>query len=149
MRKVRMSKLKPCPFCGGDAIIDKYPVRGYEPAISFEVRCSVCGQRRANSYFDTVYKSERWARKKAIEAWNERASNWHSGTPTEKGWYILAYRYAFDDAEIEYIVLEWDGVWKDMKVGWDALKVIDLGWQKFDEFKENKSDRRIISESNV
>lgn len=69
--------------------------------------------------------------------WVKPNSDWHPGTPTEKGWYILAYRYGSEDAKIEYIALEWDGVWKDTKVGWDALKVFDLGWQKFNEYKES------------
>lgn len=83
-----MTELKPCPFCGGEAVVDKKPAYGYEPAVSFEVRCSKCGQRRVGGYVDTVYKSEKWARRKAIEVWNERANSWHTGIPTEEGWYL-------------------------------------------------------------
>lgn len=87
-----MTELKPCPFCGGEAVVDKRPAYGYEPAISFEVRCSICGQRRVGGYLDTVYKSEKWAKRKAIEVWNERPNPWHTGTPTEEGWYLFLFR---------------------------------------------------------
>ena len=50
-------KLKPCPFCGGEAMLEKIPNR------SFIVRCPKCGAK-------TPYWS--WSAA-AIETWNKRA----------------------------------------------------------------------------
>lgn len=100
-------KILPCPFCGGKAVVDKYPVRGYEPAISFEVRCSSCNQKRVRGYFDTVYKSEKWARSKAIEAWNNRPSPWHTGEPTRTDCLYLVRWYNTEDEIHQYSVLHW------------------------------------------
>lgn len=57
-----MDKLKPCPFCGGEAELKQfYPAFGRR--VKTTVECMVC---RCNS--------GTWGRKdKAIEAWNRRA----------------------------------------------------------------------------
>ena len=54
-----MIKLKPCPFCGGEA-----ELFGIESNGIFYVECSNCD---ANNNFDTP--------EKAISAWNKRVIN--------------------------------------------------------------------------
>ena len=134
-------KLKPCPFCGGEAVVDKYHVRGYEPAISFEVRCSLCKQKRTGGYFDTVYKSEEWARKKAIEAWNTRPNPWHTGTPTEEGDYLV--KLDVEHHVYPYYVFKWN------KGGWYSHYDMDypacpqhrvLKWQKIEGVEDGLTD---------
>ena len=100
------NKLLPCPFCGGEAILEKWLVRGYEPSVYYEVKCSKCGQTNQHGRFDNVYKSEQWARRKAIKAWNTRPNPWHTGTPTEQGWYLLHYPKA---EEQPYELAQWNG----------------------------------------
>ena len=56
-----MEKLKPCPFCGGEACI--LEICGYD--MPFEVFCG-CGGRVA--YYET--------KEEAIDAWNRRAASW-------------------------------------------------------------------------
>ena len=58
-------KLKPCPFCGGEAHIDCFPGldRPYFPACNNEM-CIAC---------DTIVTF--LTKKDAAEAWNRRADN--------------------------------------------------------------------------
>lgn len=58
-----MNKLKPCPFCGGEAEIrgEKY----YKPMVRRNVICTKC---YSNSGW---YKTEQ----EAIEMWNRRKDN--------------------------------------------------------------------------
>lgn len=61
------NELKPCPFCGGEAIIHKraYDNRGGLPH-DFTVYCDKC-HASVRHYYPTE--------KEAIEAWNRRADN--------------------------------------------------------------------------
>lgn len=57
-----MQKLKPCPFCGGEAIMQQHRVQGDDRFTEFWIFCDDClGQTRP--YFSA---------KRAIEAWNRR-----------------------------------------------------------------------------
>lgn len=80
-----MAELKPCPFCGGKAVVG---VRSYgtyntneSSLIGFEIRCEECNAARDGTYgeiyvrlLDTgeldAYKDDR---ETAIAAWNRRA----------------------------------------------------------------------------
>lgn len=58
----RMSELKPCPFCGGEAILDDDQISDWPREYWGE--CLQCGA--------TGHKTE--DRQKAIDAWNRRSN---------------------------------------------------------------------------
>ena len=68
-----MSKeLQNCRFCGGEgfiAVIDEN---------AFVASCRDCG----------IHTQVQTSRERAIALWNRRPSPWHTGTPTEEGWYV-------------------------------------------------------------
>lgn len=62
-----MDKLKPCPFCGGKAVLEhEYATPGYS-----YIRCKECGVKGLTF----IMKFERSSDQEAIEAWNRRADN--------------------------------------------------------------------------
>ena len=61
-----MEKLKPCPFCGGEAILRQCQ-NGFN--IWYRVRCKDCGI--AQDSIGNGYYSE----SQAIEAWNRRVKD--------------------------------------------------------------------------
>lgn len=75
-------KLKPCPFCGEDAVLEKTPLfddtgHGYRGCYDFTIHCSndECLLRLLKTGYyqtDTVYRSEEEAKQNAIDRWNNR-----------------------------------------------------------------------------
>ena len=58
--------LRPCPFCGGEALLEPYKARkGYEASI----QCNQCLASMAT----ITYDEEETAVRKVVEAWNRRA----------------------------------------------------------------------------
>jgi len=57
-----MPELKPCPFCGGEAIAEMNENWYWE----YEVYCTKCG-----ATFQTSFDTE----EEAVKAWNRRADN--------------------------------------------------------------------------
>ena len=62
-----MSKLKPCPFCGGEAELVQHQVVGYPDDFYVECVTNEC----IMSLGGLCYETE----KEAIEAWNRRVSD--------------------------------------------------------------------------
>lgn len=58
-----MAELKPCPFCGGKAVMQSFSTQR-EKCIRYRVICDKCGVENGWEHF----KSE-----EAAEAWNRRA----------------------------------------------------------------------------
>ena len=58
-----MSKLQPCPFCGGEGCVQRHDFVGYTD--TFGVVCLDCGCE-TRQFYDTE--------KDATEAWNRRAN---------------------------------------------------------------------------
>ena len=56
-----MSKLKPCPFCGGEAVIEKTP-----NTKTFRARCTKCPCDLGRYWY--------FSKAAAKKAWNERAN---------------------------------------------------------------------------
>lgn len=122
-------KLLPCPFCGGEAeysMIDSSSVIPFG-IINHFVTCK-------NHCLEGLY-SRGNTKEEAIEAWNNRPSPWHTGTPTEDGWYLVAYRKRDCDGSFY-----WDygtRVWEDYgEYGhWNitSMKYPVIKWQKIDD----------------
>lgn len=76
-----MTELKSCPLCGGDniGIIQADIILGTQ---YWKIHCYECGCTQT-----PVSNKE-----DAIENWNTRHNPWHTGTPTEEGLYIIAYK---------------------------------------------------------
>ena len=63
-----MTKLKPCPICGGAAVIKTRKARkGYEAAVQCNDGCVLCMTAKA-------YDTEEEAIKTIIKQWNSRTS---------------------------------------------------------------------------
>jgi len=87
-----MTELKRCPFCGGEARL--WHPKEYGITLG-SVKCNSCGASTESFTDDDS----------AIEAWNKR-SNWHTGTPTEEGWYLVAYNpWGYEDCPYGYDVM--------------------------------------------
>lgn len=114
-------KLEPCPFCKGKATLIHETDCFSNPLIN--IRCCDC--RTEKSMYVDVKKSFEQNEAKAIEAWNNRPSLWHTGTPTYRGRYLVSNGY---DTSISYF----DG--KEFIK--DFLGFPDVGdivkWQKID-----------------
>lgn len=70
--------LKPCPWCGGKAIVTRYPANcclryGEKPEYIYHAICTQCDATAPNGQFiDGWMNTEKEATAKAIEAWNKR-----------------------------------------------------------------------------
>lgn len=64
-----MEVLKPCPFCGGDAVLEKYKLP-QRPTSFYAVTCNNCG---AMTY---PYSGRH---KDAVDRWNERTDEKGTG----------------------------------------------------------------------
>ena len=71
-----MEKLKPCPFCGGEAktIVDYNQCGGNELIMSAYVQCSVCGiyQRVKFDAYQKEFSDFINVFERAISLWNQR-----------------------------------------------------------------------------
>ena len=61
-----MSELKPCPFCGGEAKVVEYWLKGIANKKHYWIECKACGVRKDNRR--QGYRT----RKNAVDAWNKR-----------------------------------------------------------------------------
>lgn len=66
---MKTPELKPCPFCGGEAVLESFTVRkGYEAVIHCNGSCL------ANMPTIT-FETEEEANKRAVDTWNRRAKD--------------------------------------------------------------------------
>lgn len=111
-----MTELKPCPFCGETEI---YTVRRKDERMVtfYYCGCEYCGAE----VFGTTKAI-------VIERRNTRPNPWHTGTPTEDGWYLLAF---IEDGMMIYDANRLkNGIWVCWLIG-DIFK-----WQKIEEGEE-------------
>lgn len=114
-------KLKPCPFCGGN----KLTVSRYFGLNCYTVRCinEDCGMKVVTDFAKT--------KKEAIELWNTRPNPWHTGTPTEEGWYLLHLRRKDKPYCVAYMDgHHWLGI-DDFYIFVDDV----LAWQKIEPYR--------------
>ena len=113
-------KLKQCPFCGGEARIREVSIGdSYD---GFTVECGNCAVDIGNINTE----------EEAIKLWNRRPNPWHTGTPTEKGWYLVRENLEIKSYEEVY----WNGE------NWDYYgNPIDgksiLKWQKIEPYESS------------
>lgn len=92
-----MTELKPCPFCGGEATL----VEGlYNDRLFSYVSCDNNNCNAKTGRCDT--------NDEAITRWNKRPNPWHTGTPTENGYYLCKVFYDKDTSN-DMRILEWVG----------------------------------------
>lgn len=70
-------KIKFCPICGDIPTIKTQPIRGYEPAVNYIIRCSntECPLFIITQTCDTVYHSDVKAERLVKEKWNNYCSH--------------------------------------------------------------------------
>lgn len=78
-----MTELKRCPFCEGKGKISEKIV-DYNGRRIYEYMC-YCAECFCSTPPYPIKDD-------AIRVWNERPNPWHTGTPTEDGWYLLLYK---------------------------------------------------------
>lgn len=80
-----MDELKPCPFCGGEAMFSKntYSIRDTSRGWKFGVCCKKCGAKLGKEDYKIEYDFDCFGRIKtvvderqqAFDAWNRRAND--------------------------------------------------------------------------
>ena len=66
---MKENELKPCPFCGGEAVLEPYKARkGYEANIQCNGGCLALMRT-------ITYDTEEEAVNNVVKAWNRRADN--------------------------------------------------------------------------
>jgi len=117
-------KLKRCPFCGGEAewsyLVPDGAIIGCKDAYSANPKCRIKPEIRR--YRGNKEKSLEIA----ISDWNNRPSPWHTGTPTEDGWYVLECNIGNSDGT--YYATDY---WNNEVGYWTVNRVIR--WQKIEE----------------
>lgn len=70
-------KLKPCPFCNTQVLINKKPLwhgnHGYIGCFEYDIQCEKCGCNIKLPNNNTIYTSDSKAIENAVNAWNRRA----------------------------------------------------------------------------
>lgn len=64
-----MEKIKPCPFCGGEARINYERIPGEDRGYWAQIICNVCHGRSGGVWAGSYNAAER----KEVKAWNRRA----------------------------------------------------------------------------
>ena len=113
-------KLLPCPFCGGDAEV--FHSSDCEEDEEYSIYCGkcYCSTEKVCTYGE------------AVNLWNNRPSNWHTGTPTEEGWYLVT---SGGNNSASYDIGKWDG---ESFCYMEYLNSADVvAWQKIEPYKED------------
>ena len=125
-----MTELKPCPFCGGEAVYEARfcnmkCVPNEDEGIYHFVACK---NRCINSLWVRGTSKE-----EAFTKWNTRPSDWHTGIPTDKNGLFLIQTKGKN-----LFIVKWqNGFWDDIN-GDDCLEDGEIvKWQKIEEGEVN------------
>ena len=116
-----MTELKPCPLCEGEAYIRTVGEVAY-------IECADC-------HCQTEYVNPKEI-DKIIQTWNTRPNPWHTGTPTEEGWYQTEVKVR--DCDGSYYLM-YESVWFDGEE-WVNRRHEQpvVAWQKIEPYKETE-----------
>ena len=133
-----MTELKPCPYCGKEAILYD-ELRRRNGRFRLEISCidryalpeEIEGERCfVSPCVSRMGEIKEEVEQAVVEAWNTRPNPWHTGTPTEYGLYLVQYIHGgYDVVLYDPSASGWD-IYSD-----DSPKDI-VKWQKIEE-KEN------------
>ena len=70
----------------------------------------------------------------------ENPSPWHTGKPTEEGFYLLTFPNELGFAD--YCVGYWNGEKILIRDAWEGEEVKPIAWQKIEPYKETDNDRK-------
>ena len=137
-------KLKPCPFCGGEATYWLNNIGGISVGCLTSYRGIDHPRCPVEPIVTTFRRDVETAKEEAIEAWNTRPNPWHTGTPTEDGQYLVAYECVYDcknKGKIEYFtaknITHEDG-YREYR-GRPSDNVWEpVAWQKIEPYKGEK-----------
>lgn len=117
-----MTDLKPCPFCGGEATLVEDI---YDDRLCSYVICSNDNCNANTGRYDTEDE--------AITKWNTRPNPWHTGTPTENGYYLCHFKSgdSFHD-----ICLEYKDAWDLGEYNINPYTFEVIAWQMIEPYKE-------------
>lgn len=142
-----MTELKPCPFCGGKAEIERSLPTGFDGEEWYYIYCSRAKESRGNKCHanPVISKAGENAKERVIEAWNTRPNPWHTGTPTDEGWYLVAYECIHEcknKGKLEYHtmhIFENELGYKDIRgrASDDVWKAV--AWQKITPYEEKEN----------
>ena len=113
-----MTKLKPCPFCGGEV---EYGITW--GSVRY-IQCKNCNIKISG--FNS--------KKDLINAWNNRPDPWQIGIPTEKGAYLI--KLESQDKEVAYTIMPMEAVICGNKLHMKNDELSIVAWQKIED-KEN------------
>lgn len=123
-----MTELRKCPFCGGEARISEltYPMKHYTV---------ICSNEKCYAEMGDFISNE-----DAIRMWNSRPNPWHTGTPTEEGWYLIqTKRVDVDTGRYIFKVGNLSDVLWFQSEGYKELSCYGIiAWQKIEPYKEKK-----------
>ena len=94
-----MDKIKPCPFCGGEAFVAtvEHPPENRPNGYRFhgQIMCRNCQASAGTTGFDLAHEE---ATRKAIAAWNRRAD----AVPVVRGEWIQHHETTTDNETLPY-----------------------------------------------
>ncbi len=76
--------LKPCPFCGGEAEIQRVGTRSQ----SMQYACTDCGAFLETGETDIGQENPQWNHRPEDPHRGAREETWTTEKPTEPGWYV-------------------------------------------------------------
>ena len=132
-----MTELKRCPFCGGAVTIANYGAylsiisKGTDPKVSCRCRLFM----ESEQFAEDDAEARKRTKESLVEKWNRRANPWHTGTPTEEGWYLVQY----EDIDKTFFV-----AWSLERFGEELRPRMPQGtvaWQRIEPYKEKNNGK--------